>query len=749
MILYNLLLFFPFFFGAVIVGLALIYFEEEIPLVYGVNLLGSGLGGVFAVFAMFAFPPIQLPLVVSIIGLLCLLLWFISSRLYFSKKYIPITLSILLVDSLISIFFIHHSPGVHIDPYKTISYLEHIEKQSEAEKLITRYSPRAQIDVYDSRRLHSTMFAGLSSNVLPPSQMAVLLDGDLAGTIFKIDSKEKATILDFTPQSLAYRLIDSPKVLLLGEVGGINVWLAKRFNASKITVVQGNPQLNEILLNDLAPLSGDIYNRPNVRVISKEARLFIEQTKETFDIIHIVTAEGLSASSSGLQSLHEDYLLTVESIAKCYEKLTDRGFITLTRGVQAPPRDNIKVFSLFVSALESKGIKNVQSHLLQGRNYLAVNTMISKSSLDDHLIEKYKAFSQNLLIDIEYYPEIKSEEINQINTVHGPEGSTYSYFHFAARKILSQERDEFFDEWVYSIHPPEDNRPYFYDFFKWGSVGRFLESYGKNWLQRLELGYVVLVLTFLETILFALVFILLPLFWLKSGSTTVEATSESSRIDLRGDPLREDAEIRNESIENKRINSSVISVVSKKTEKLPTALYFSCLGFGFMFIEMVFIQKFTKFMGDPIYSVSVALTSILVFAGFGSLYQKRLRMDLLKRIRVAVFAIFLISCVYLLFLNSILGLFIDFGIVMRFLVTAFFLSPVSFFMGWMFPSGLRILEEGSAYLIPWAWGVNGFASVAAAPLSVLLSMSLGFSGVSIIAIALYLFAGGVAGLLKR
>lgn len=706
MVVYNVILFIPFFLGAVVIGLALVYFRENIPVVYGINLLGSGAGGVLAIAAMFYIPAVRLPVAVSVVAFLSLFFWALSSKIYFEKRYILITVFVLFLGMVFSALFIYYKPFVNIDQYKMIAHLERLEKQSDAERLITTFSPRGQIDVYDSNRLHHTMFAGLGSDVMPPPQLAVLVDGEYAGTIFKINSKEEARILDFTPQSLPYRLIDSPSVLLLGEIGGANVWLAKRYGAEKIIVVQGNPLLNKILMDELAGVSGGIYNSPGVEIINKEPYLFIEQTEERFDIIHIVSAEGMSAGVSGLRSLHEDYLLTVESIAKSYQRLSDRGLIAITRGLQSLPRDNIKIFSLFASALEHAGIKNIKRHLLQSRNYLSANTMISKEPISYNLIKRYREITHNLLMDIDYYPGIKSEDIQQINVVDGPADRRYSYFHFGAIKILSNERDRFFDEWVYSVNPPTDDRPFFYDFFKWRSVGRFFESYGRQWLQRLELGYVVLIFTFLEVAVTALIFIFIPLFW--------------SKIRVKGEG-----------------------------GKLPTAIYFLCLGFGFMFIEMVFILKFTRFMGNPIYSVSVALTSVLVFAGLGSLYQQKAGLQLIRRIRFAVLGIFSVSIFYLIFLDSILALFISSNVAIRFIITTLLLSPLSFFMGWMFPLGLKILEKRSINLIPWAWGVNGFASVSAAPLSIMLSMSYGFSGVVVIAVIFYLSAGATAGLLGK
>lgn len=71
-------------------------------------------------------------------------------------------------------------------------------------------------------------------------------------------------------------------------------------------------------------------------------------------------------------------------------------------------------------------------------------------------------------------------------------------------------------------------------------------------------------------------------------------------------------------------------------------------------------------------------------------------------------------------------------------------SPLAFLLGLPFPAGLaRVAREFEA-LIPWAWAVNGCASVAGAVLAALLAVHLGFTVVVILAVILYLLALGAA-----
>jgi len=57
LVLYVFLLFVPFFFSGTIIGLSLIHFRENVSIVYGLNLFGSGAGGIVS---LIAFSYIQL-----------------------------------------------------------------------------------------------------------------------------------------------------------------------------------------------------------------------------------------------------------------------------------------------------------------------------------------------------------------------------------------------------------------------------------------------------------------------------------------------------------------------------------------------------------------------------------------------------------------------------------------------------------------------------------------------------------------
>ena len=702
LISYNLLIFIPFFFGGTILGFMISFFKKEVPELYAANLAGSGVGGVTALGLMYLMPATQLPLVIAPIAFFALLFFILSTGWQPLRR----TLWIAGTGLIVAFASIMSDPPEYIDPYKELAQFRQLELQEDAEQVENRFGPRGQIDLFSSRTFHYTLFAGLHATVTPPQQLALLIDGIVASSIFTISDADDAAIMDFTPQSLPYRLLDQPRVLLLGEVSGVNVWLAKRMGAEQITVVQTNPQLIKLLKKDLAGKTGNVYNLENVMVINSDPRLYLEQSRSSYDLVHIVAGEAMAVGTGGLQGLNEDFLLTTNAIARARELLTENGLISITRGIQSPPRDNIKLIALFAEAVSGFSNDDPADHLLVSRNYLAGTTLLSNSPVDGRLLDRFREDASGLQLDIEYYPGIQSDEITQLNLIEGPDGENYSYIHHAIKQVLSGGADRFFEDWAYDVRPPTDQRPYFHDFFKWSSLSLFLESYGSEWFQRLELGYVILVITFLQLTVTAFLLILLPLL-------------------IRWRHFR------------------------AAKNKLPSLLYFFSIGTGFMLIEISLIMMFTRFLGDPIISTAAILSSILVFSGAGSYYQGKTRFDGVDRTRIAAGAIAFFMLIYLIAAEPFLGLFSGTGTAVRFMITILMLVPVSFFFGWMFPAGVRILDESGGELIPWAWGVDGFASVAAAPLALILAMSIGFNNVILIGTGCYIAAGLVSFLWQR
>jgi hypothetical protein len=175
--------------------------------------------------------------------------------------------------------------------------------------------------------------------------------------------------------------------------------------------------------------------------------------------------------------------------------------------------------------------------------------------------------------------------------------------------------------------------------------------------------------------------------------------------------------------------------------------YFAAIGLAFIFVEIGFIQKFVLFLSHPLYAVAVVLFAFLLFAGIGSAASKRLvdrDAAKLRHAEAAIVAAIALSAT--LCLNLLPWLFQHAAAwpdAARIAISAALIAPLAFFMGMPFPLGLARVETCEARLVPWAWAVNGCASVTGAVLATLLAIHVGFTMVIVAALVLYALAAAV------
>ncbi|MCD6083565.1 SAM-dependent methyltransferase [Candidatus Aerophobetes bacterium] len=678
---YYLVFLIPFFLGATCIGLSFLKFHQKIPRIYFVNLLGSGAGTMGAVLAMYVLPPLSILGVITILAFLSALL----SAFSLSKKAFITATAVFLVPVL---FLLLYLPQPRISQYKGLSVAL---KLPQAEILSQRFSPLGRLDVVRSPAIRYAPGLSLNFKGKIPPQLALFIDADsmCAITDFRGDLSN-LRYLDYLTSALPYHLLNEPSVLILGAGGGSEVLCALYHNASSIKAVEVNPQVIDLVKEEYGEFSHHLYSHPRVSVKIAEGRGFLEATDEKYDLIQISLLDSFSASAAGVYASSESYLYTIEAIKKYIEHLTPQGILSITRWVKTPPRDGIKLFATAVESLEDLGVKDPSSHLIFIRSWATSTLLVARSAFIPSQIERVKKFTEERLFDLIWYPGIRSEETNRYNILAWP------YYYEAAQKILSEEREKFYEDYLFYIRPATDNRPYFFHFFKWKSLPYLLRTMGRAWIPFMEWGYVILIATLVQAIGASILLVILPLFFLKKRATS--------------------------------------------RDKLRVFIYFLLLGMGYMFMEISFIQKFTLFLFYPIYSVAVVICGFLIFSGWGSYLSERIHFKRMSTIEVAIGGIVTISLIYLIWLKEIFASFIWLPDWLKISLSLLLIAPLAFLMGMPFPSGLRRVSSNAPSLIPWAWGINGCSSVISAVLAIILAISGGFNLVIGISLASYTLA---------
>ena len=167
-----------------------------------------------------------------------------------------------------------------------------------------------------------------------------------------------------------------------------------------------------------------------------------------------------------------------------------------------------------------------------------------------------------------------------------------------------------------------------------------------------------------------------------------------------------------------------------------------------MLLEIVLIQKFILFFGNPVYAAAFVICIMMLSSGAGSYYSTRL-LPYRKMMQRILLLIFLILLLYTFFLSPLLNLVAGYSDFVRLFISLLVVALPAFLMGMPFPLGLRTLAGKEEKNLPWAWGVNGCVSVISAALAALLAVEAGFSIVILLAaifyavslVSMYLFRG--------
>jgi SAM-dependent methyltransferase len=682
-----LILAIPFFFAANVVGLSLYHYKNQVSSIYAADLSGAGIGSVGIILLLSLIFPEKILTVLMLSGVLAALL--ASSSAFPDSKYWA---SLSVIIGLTAILAPAGSIALKVSPYKSLNQL----LQVPGTKVIDRYSsPLGLIEVVKTEITPLRHAPGLSLNATaePPEQLAVFTDADNMTAITRYNGNpETVGYLDQTTSALPYHLKQLSDILILGAGTGSDVLQANHHSIKHIDAVELNPQIIDLVQKKYADFAGYLYSSGHVDVHVDEVRGYLAATDKTYDLVNLSLLDAFGASAAGLYSTAENYLYTEQAVQEYLRHVSPDGYLSITRWVKVPPRDEVKLLATVISALKDTNISQPGQQIIMIRGW-QTNTLIVKNGIiSAEEISRLKQFCNERSFDPVYYPGISEPEVNRFNVQQQP------YLYEATAALLGHQSQSFINAYKFNIEPATDDHPYLFHFFKWRTLPEILSFFATGGSFLLESGYLLLIAALIQAILASLLLIALPL----------------------------------------RLWKSKLGIAPGSGSHLHLLVYFFSLGLAFLFIEIAFIQKFILILHHPLYAITVVLSTFLLSAGAGSYFSTNLTSSTEKSAFMRpMAAIALLSVVYSLGFEPISAFLLKTGSLTRYLLSIILIAPLGFNMGMPFPMALAKISQTTPALIPWAWGINGCASVISAILATLIAMQFGFTVLVFLAVILY------------
>jgi hypothetical protein len=686
-------LFAPFAMVGVIISTFFGRESQGIGRLYFADLIGAGLACAAVVFMIRFLGPPRSIMIAGLVLALVSVARFLPARS--PRQLVPSGLvAVLLVVAVIGI------DAVHVIPDRG--------KQSPDSAAVDRgsWSPIFRVD----------------SQYSPDRQNVVLYHDGLIGSsihawdgeVSSLDDKyiADARSLPFAVLDDSFEDDDGPgNVVIVGAAGGNEILTSLAFKAEHIDAIELNPVTYRLLREDYADYSGRVAYEPNVNYELGDGRSFVERSDDRFDLVWYPAPDSYAASnaaSSGAFVLAESYLYTSDAIEASLDKLTDDGILATQFGefsYEERPYRTARYVSTVRKALADRGVDDPDAHVMVATSpagnigATVYSTVLVKATpFTDEEVARFQA-------QVDFMGAATSDDGLQsgVTLRHVPgqadDGTPVSQI----LHIPDDELDAWYEAYPYDVTPITDDGPYFWNFARPGTVVREMDE-SLQPLQTLDpesgIGERVLLLLLGIAALFALVFLILPFL--------------AIRRDWRELP-----------------------------RKPVSALYFACLGMGFLFFEITLIQRLTLFLGYPTYSLTVTLASVLIFTGIGALLSERVAHKGWKVGLWLLGFLAILTAFYELGLPELVDAAFGLSLGLRVVIAFLAMAPLGLCLGMFMPLGLGAvgrLTPLSREYVAWGWAVNGFASVMGSVLTTLLSMTFGFRTVMLIALGVYAVA---------
>ena len=674
--LYYVVVAAPFFGSGLAIGLLLFRGRDRTNRLYAADLLGAGVGCAAIAVIMPVFGGSGSVVVAAALGFLA------ASIFGFTEaRGLAVTGAVLAI--IAAPFAL---AADRLIPISVTLAKHHPLQPKNSAPLYTAWNTFSRVDAYD--------VPAAPEKGWPDAGFSIIIDSAAGTGIGDLSSGARNYLErpDYRPTGIAYVGKTHPKVLILGSGSGREVLEALDFGARSITAVEINPIINDIVTRQMRAHWGGLFEQPEVKLVTEEGRNFVRRSKEKYDVIISIQTMTAAAVTSGALALSESYMFTREAFADYLDHLTPDGIILVTRGLDQV----VKLFATAREVFEERNLGNPTTHLFAFEGPLAP---YGHQLFNQGLLFKKSPWTADELQGVATrlgvgHPERWYGQSPQIyySPFGVPEpviGHGVFWSPILKEVLAAPNLRGFYAAYRQEFRPATDDRPFFNQTVRWGAL-RPVDFYrifhagvsgtpGGN-----PIAEVILIVMLIQSGVIASALIMFPL----------------HRLARHG-------------LQNSRLWTFLV--------------YFAGLGLGFILIEIVLIQRFLLFLGEPVYSFAVVLAGLLGFTGIGSwvvgCFHESFRLSLVWIIPAILLVLLLTAIGSPWILTSALGL----PLPLRIAIVLAMLAPLGLVLGMPFPTGLRIVAIEAPTFIPWAWGVNGFFTVVGAIGASILGMAFGFT----------------------
>ncbi|MDH3495906.1 MAG: class I SAM-dependent methyltransferase [Gemmatimonadota bacterium] len=517
-----------------------------------------------------------------------------------------------------------------------------------------------------------------------PTQTGLFVDGDAIGAATTWDDST-VSLLDWLPAGLPYALGSRHRVLVLAAGGGMDLPAALAHGAHEVTAVE----LHGAVAALATPRWLEARAGVHVRWVTGDVRSAAAGMAATHDLVTLAPTGAPGHAAAGIHALDEDFDHTVDAYARFLRLLAPGGVFAVTTWLSLPPRGEVRAVLTVAAALRRLNPAAAARGMLVVRSWGTVTVLAKPEGFTAADLAAIEAWTAERWFDVDWRPGLE-RPATRFNVLEPP--AVFEAAHAAATSAAAA--DAFADAYPLRVAPATDARPYPHHALGLGALARFIGPDRGALLPFAEWGVIALVATLAQCLVLAAVFVLLP-------------------VAVRGPPP----------------GPGSFGVL---------LAYFGAIGLGYLAAELAAIQQLTLLLGHPVYAASAVLTVLLVSSGLGAAWSDRLDWRPTALAFTLAAGLTLVALALLGVLHAMQG----FPLALRALGATLLLAPLGVAMGMPFPLGLRALAGGDRPRVAWAWAINGFASVVAAPLAALVGLELGSPRV----FALAALAYGVAGL---